>query len=343
MKTILVTGGAGYVGSHTCVELLEQGYKVIVVDNLDNSTAIALERVEKITGKDIVFYQIDVCDRVALKEVFLNHRIDAVIHFAGLKAVGKSVLQPLQYYRNNLDSTLTLCELMEEFDVRQFVFSSSATVYGSPERVPISEDFPTKCTSPYGWTKLMNEQILRDFQISHPEWSIVLLRYFNPIGAHESGQIGEDPRGVPNNLVPFISQVAIGRQDVLHIFGNDYPTIDGTGIRDYIHVVDLALGHCQALKYAANHTGTEAINLGTGQGYSVLEIIHAFETVSGKKIPFQIDPRRPGDIAVCYADPTKAKQLLDWQASRDLRKMCVDTWNWQSKNPFGYEDSEKKK
>ena len=336
MRTILVTGGAGYIGSHTCLELLNEGYAVVVVDNLDNSSREALTRVEAITGKSVDFYSVDVCDREALRGVFQKHTIDAVIHFAGLKAVGESVAQPLRYYRNNLDSTLTLCEVMAEFDVNQLVFSSSATVYGLPERVPITEDFPTWCTNPYGWTKLMNEQILRDVQAANPSWSIILLRYFNPIGAHESGRIGEDPSGIPNNLMPFIAQVAVGRRDKLHVFGDDYPTVDGTGVRDYIHVVDLAIGHIRALEYAATHTGTEAINLGTGQGYSVLQMVRAFEQATGRVVPYQIDPRRPGDVALCYADPAKARELLGWQAMRDLETMCRDTWRWQSQNPDGY-------
>jgi len=336
MRTILVTGGAGYIGSHTCLELLNEGYAVVVVDNLDNSSREALTRVEAITGKSVDFYPVDVCDREALRGVFQKHTIDAVIHFAGLKAVGESVAQPLRYYRNNLDSTLALCEVMAEFDIRQLVFSSSATVYGLPERVPITEDFPTWCTNPYGWTKLMNEQILRDVQVAKPDWSIVLLRYFNPIGAHESGQIGEDPSGIPNNLMPYIAQVAVGRRDKLHVFGDDYPTVDGTGVRDYIHVVDLAIGHIRALEYAAAHTGIEAINLGTGQGYSVLQMVRAFEHATGRQVPYQIDPRRPGDVALCYADPAKARELLGWQATRDLETMCRDTWRWQSQNPDGY-------
>lgn len=336
MKTVLVAGGAGYIGSHTCVELLNAGYQVVVVDNLINANDESLNRVRRITGKMLDFYNIDLCDTDALRDVFRMHPIDAVIHFAGLKAVGESVAQPLRYYRNNLDSTFSLCEVMAEFKVKQLVFSSSATVYGVPERVPITEDFPNWCTNPYGWTKLMNEQILRDIQVSHPDWSVVLLRYFNPIGAHESGLIGEDPNGIPNNLMPYISQVAVGRRDVLHIYGDDYPTPDGTGVRDYIHVVDLALGHCKALEYAAANTGTEAINLGTGQGYSVLEMVKAFEQASGKNVPYQIDPRRPGDVATSYADPQKARKLLNWTAQRDLAAMCRDAWRWQSQNPDGF-------
>jgi UDP-glucose 4-epimerase len=336
MQTILVTGGAGYIGSHTCVELLAAGYDVVVVDNLDNASPKALERVEQIAGRPVSFHQLDVCDKSALRTVFQQHPIDAVIHFAGLKAVGESVAKPLAYYQNNLDSTMVLCEVMAEHDVHQFVFSSSATVYGLPERVPITESFPTSCTSPYGWTKLMNEQILRDVQAANPDWSVVLLRYFNPIGAHPSGLIGEDPRGIPNNLMPFIAQVAIGRRPALHVFGQDYPTVDGTGVRDYIHVVDLALGHLSALEYAWNHPGVEAINLGTGYGYSVLQMVSAFEKASGRSVPCQLDPRRPGDVAICYADPSKARRLLNWQASRDLETMCQDTWRWQSQNPDGY-------
>lgn len=337
MKTILVTGGAGYIGSHTCVELLQEGYDLVVVDNLDNASAVAIDRIQAIAGRSLTFYQIDVCDQTALADVFTRHPIDAVIHFAGLKAVGESVAIPLRYYRNNLDSTLSLCAVMEQYQVTKLVFSSSATVYGMPERVPITEDFPLGCTNPYGWTKLMNEQILRDVQAAHPDWSVVLLRYFNPIGAHESGLIGEDPSGIPNNLMPYIAQVAIGRRPELHVFGDDYPTVDGSGVRDYIHVVDLAIGHCCALTYADTHPGVEAINLGTGQGYSVLQMVHAFEQASGRDVPYVIDPRRPGDVAVCYADPAKAKALLGWQAARDLAAMCCDTWRWQVQNPLGYQ------
>ncbi len=336
MGKILVTGGAGYIGSHTCIELLREGHDLVVVDNLYNSRQEAINRVKTISGKDFPFYQVDVCNRDALAAIFQKHPIDAAVHFAGLKAVGESVQIPVKYYRNNLDSTLSLCEVMQEFKVRQLVFSSSATVYGVPEKVPITEDAPLSCTNPYGWTKFMNEQILRDLAIADPSWSIVLLRYFNPIGAHQSGLIGEDPAGIPNNLMPYIAQVAIGRRPVLHVFGQDYPTSDGTGVRDYIHVADLAAGHCRAIDYASKHRGVEAVNLGTGCGYSVLELVAAFEKASGRKIPCQIDPRRPGDIAVCYADPVKAKNLLDWQATRGLDEMCLDTWRWQSQNPDGY-------
>ena len=303
MSRILVTGGAGYIGSHTCVELLNEGHDLIVVDNLVNSSVESLKRVRDITGRDFEFVKLDVCDKNALNEVFDNYKIDAVIHFAGLKAVGESVAMPLEYYRNNIDSTLVLCEVMAAHNVYRLVFSSSATVYGMPETVPITEDFPLSCTNPYGWTKLMNEQILRDLSVADPAWSIVLLRYFNPIGAHESGLIGEDPQGIPNNLMPYISQVAVGRRSELHVFGNDYPTHDGTGVRDYIHVVDLATGHLRAIEYTKAQTGVEAINLGTGQGYSVLDLVAAFEEASGRSVPYVIDPRRPGDIAVSYAEP----------------------------------------
>jgi len=336
MSTILVTGGAGYIGSHTCIELLREGHDLVVADNLCNSHEEALRRVRLISGRSFPFYRIDICDKTALTEVFRKHKIDAVIHFAGLKAVGESVSIPLRYYRNNLDSTLNLCEVMEECSVRRLVFSSSATVYGTPEKVPITEDFPRSCTNQYGWTKYMNEQILRDLAFADPQWSIMLLRYFNPVGAHESGLIGEDPAGIPNNLMPYITQVAIGRQPVLHVFGNDYPTPDGTGVRDYIHVVDLALGHCRAIGHVMANTGVEAVNLGTGQGYSVLQMVSAFEAASGRAVPYQVDARRPGDIAACYADPEKAAALLHWRAERSLAQMCADSWRWQVKNPDGY-------
>lgn len=336
MSRILVTGGAGYIGSHTCVELLNQGYDLVVVDNLINSSVESLKRVKKITGRDFEFVKLDVCDKTALNELFDSYDIDAVIHFAGLKAVGESVVMPLEYYRNNIDSTLVLCEVMAAHNVFRLVFSSSATVYGMPDTVPITEDFPLSCTNPYGWTKLMNEQILRDLSVADPAWSIVLLRYFNPIGAHESGLIGEDPQGIPNNLMPYISQVAVGRRTELHVFGNDYPTHDGTGVRDYIHVVDLATGHLRAIEYTEQHKGAEAVNLGTGRGYSVLELVKAFEQASGRSVPYVIDPRRPGDIAVCYAAPEKAANLFMWTAKRDLATMCNDTWRWQSMNPQGY-------
>ena len=336
MSTILVTGGAGYIGSHTCIELLQEGHEIVVADNLVNSSEEAINRVRQLTGRTFPFYRLDVCDRDKLDQVFSQNHIDAVIHFAGLKAVGESVEKPLAYYRNNLDSTLTLCEIMQEHQVDKFVFSSSATVYGLPERVPITEDFPLSCTNPYGWTKLMNEQILTDLQAARPEWSIILLRYFNPIGAHASGRIGEDPRGIPNNLMPYISQVAVGRRSELHVFGNDYPTLDGTGVRDYIHVVDLAKGHCRAIDFSLHHRGVEAINLGTGQGYSVLQIVDAFEKANQCKIPYVIEPRRSGDIATCYADPAKAYRLLGWKAEKTLSEMCADTWKWQQQNPYGY-------
>ncbi|MDW7657664.1 MAG: UDP-glucose 4-epimerase GalE [Bacillota bacterium] len=336
MSQILVTGGAGYIGSHTCVELLQDGHDLIVVDNLCNSNAESLNRVRRICGRDLQFYQLDVCDKPALEEVFNQHAIDAVIHFAGLKAVGESVDQPLRYYRNNLDSTLTLCEVMQEHGVKRLVFSSSATVYGMPERVPITEDFPLVCTNPYGWTKFMNEQILRDLSIAEPDWSIMLLRYFNPAGAHPSGLIGEDPAGIPNNLMPYMAQVAIGKRPALHVFGQDYATPDGTGVRDYIHVVDLAAGHCRAIDHVLQHQGAEAVNLGTGTGYSVLEMAAAFEAASGRTIPLIMDPRRPGDVAVCYADPGKAEKLLNWRSCKGLADMCADAWRWQQMNPDGF-------
>lgn len=336
MARILVTGGAGYIGSHTCVELLAEGHDVVVVDDLSNSKEEALKRVREIAGRDLAFHREDVCDESALRRIFAEERIDAVIHFAGYKAVGESVEKPLEYYRNNLDSTLALCRVMAEHRVKRLVFSSSATVYGVPERMPIRETDPLGATNPYGRTKWMIEEILRDLYASDPEWGIVLLRYFNPIGAHPSGRIGEDPNGIPNNLVPFVAQVAIGRLPELKVFGGDYPTPDGTGVRDYLHVVDLARGHCHALDHLASWTGIEAVNLGTGRGCSVLEIVRAFEAACGREIPYRIVDRRPGDIATCYADPGKARKMLGWTAELDLAAMCADAWRWQSENPDGY-------
>lgn len=333
---ILVTGGAGYIGSHTCIELLEAGHEVVVVDNLMNSKEESLKRVQEITGKPLIFNRVDLLDRHALMDIFTRHHIDAVIHFAGLKAVGESVQTPLKYYHNNITGTLILCEVMAEHSVKNIVFSSSATVYGDPAAVPIREDFPLGPTNPYGWTKLMIEEILKDLFVSDPSWNIALLRYFNPIGAHESGRIGEDPDGIPNNLVPYISQVAVGRLQELKVFGDDYPTPDGTGLRDYIHVVDLAQGHLYALDRLLAGSGVITYNLGTGRGYSVLEIVSAFEKACSKKIRFQIVGRRDGDIAVCYADPSKANRELGWAAKRGIDEMCIDTWRWQSNNPHGY-------
>lgn len=334
---VLVTGGAGYIGSHTCVELLEAGYDVIVVDNLCNSNAAALERVMKITGKDIKFYQIDLLDNEELEKVFVNEKIDSVIHFAGLKAVGESVSIPLKYYHNNLTGTFILCELMQKYGVKNLVFSSSATVYGDPASVPISEEFPLSATNPYGKTKLMIEDILRDLVVADKTWNIAILRYFNPVGAHISGTIGEDPNGIPNNLVPYISQVAVGKLKQLSVYGNDYNTVDGTGVRDYIHVVDLAKGHIKALeKLEKDHVGVREFNLGTGNGYSVLQMIEAFAKASGKEIPYKIVDRRPGDIAACYARPDRAKKELCWEAEKGLEDMCKDSWRWQSANPEGY-------
>jgi len=333
---ILVTGGAGYIGSHTCLELLEAGHEVVVVDNLINSKEESLKRVQEITGKPLVFNRVDLLDRPALMDIFARHRIDAVIHFAGLKAVGESVMIPLKYYYNNIAGTLVLCEVMAEHSVKNIVFSSSATVYGDPATVPIREDFPLGPTNPYGRTKLMIEEILKDLFVSDPSWNVALLRYFNPMGAHESGRIGEDPDGIPNNLVPFISQVAVGRLQELKVFGNDYPTPDGTGLRDYIHVVDLAQGHLYALERLSAGSGVIIYNLGTGCGYSVLEVVGAFEKACGKKIPYKIVGRRDGDIAVCYADPSKANTELGWAAKRGIEEMCRDTWRWQLNNPRGY-------
>ena len=334
---ILVTGGAGYIGSHTCVELLNEGHEVVVLDNLSNSSEIALERVKEITGKDLVFYKADLLDVKAIDEIFTKEDIDAVIHFAGLKAVGESVQKPLWYYENNITGTLNLCNVMQNHNVKNIIFSSSATVYGTPEIVPIKEESPLSTTNPYGSSKLMLERILQDLHVSDEEWNVVILRYFNPIGAHESGLIGEDPKGIPNNLVPYITQVAVGKLDELAVFGDDYDTVDGSGVRDYIHVVDLAKGHVDALKKLNPNDGVSIYNLGTGIGYSVLEMVEAFSKVVGKQIPYKIQDRRPGDIAICYAKADKAKEEIGWVAERDLMTMCKDSWNWQSKNPNGYE------
>ncbi|MEE1014219.1 MAG: UDP-glucose 4-epimerase GalE [Clostridia bacterium] len=333
---VLVTGGAGYIGSHTCVQLLEADYDVVIVDNLCNSSAEAVKRVADLTGKEPAFYETDLRDEDALDEIFSAHDIDAVIHFAGLKAVGESVAMPLTYYENNIGSTLSLCKIMAKHNVKKIVFSSSATVYGKPESVPIREDFPLSCTNPYGRTKLMIEEILRDLYVSDNEWDIALLRYFNPVGAHKSGMLGEDPKGIPNNLMPFISQVAIGKLECLNVFGNDYDTPDGTGVRDYIHVIDLADGHLKALEKLREHVGVVTYNLGTGHGYSVLDMVKAFEKACGKPLPYKICDRRPGDIAACYADPAKAKAELGFEAVHTLEEMCADTWCWQQKNPDGY-------
>lgn len=334
---ILVTGGAGYIGSHTCVELLNRDYEVVVLDNLYNSSEEALKRVEKITGKTVKFYEGDILNRDDLERVFTQESIDSVIHFAGLKAVGESVAKPLEYYHNNITGTLILCDVMRKHGCKNIVFSSSATVYGDPAFVPITEECPKgKITNPYGQTKGMLEQILTDLHVGDPKWNVILLRYFNPIGAHKSGLIGEDPKGIPNNLVPYIAQVAVGKLNCLGVFGNDYPTPDGTGVRDYIHVVDLALGHVKAIE-RLNHTeGVEIYNLGTGIGYSVLDVVKAYEKACGRKIPYEIKPRRAGDIPTCYADATKAKEVLGWEAQYGIEEMCADSWNWQSKNPDGY-------
>lgn len=333
---ILVTGGAGYIGSHTCVELLEAGYEVIVVDNLQNSNEEALRRVKEITGKSLKFYNIDMVDKSALEEVFKENDIQAVIHFAGLKSVGESVSIPLKYYSNNIVSTLVLAEVMKNFKVDKLVFSSSATVYGDPRTVPITEDFPLSATNPYGRTKLFIEEILRDLYVSDPSWNIALLRYFNPVGAHPSGRIGEDPSGIPNNLMPYISQVAVGKLKELSIFGDDYSTADGTGVRDYIHVVDLAKGHLKALEKLGSKPGIVTYNLGAGRGFSVLEIIAAFAKASCREIPYTFASRRPGDIAECYADNSKAKDELNFVATKTLEEMCEDSWRWQLNNPKGY-------
>jgi len=333
---ILVTGGAGYIGSHTCLELIAQGHQVIIADNLSNSHRLSVERIQSISQKEIVFYEVNLCYEKAIEDIFQAHAIDAVIHFAGFKAVGESVEKPLIYYQNNLESTLVLCKTMERHKVHRLVFSSSATVYGMNSKSPIPEHASLSATNPYGRTKLFIEEILRDWSKTIPESSVALLRYFNPVGAHSSGLIGEDPQGVPNNLMPYITQVAAGRREILSIFGNDYDTIDGTGVRDYIHVMDLALGHVKALEYTLNSGVCDAFNLGTGKGTSVLELVKAFELVTGQKVPYQISKRRSGDVATCFANPTKAKNKLSWEATRDVVQMCRDSWNWQRKHPMGY-------
>ncbi len=336
MKNILVTGGAGYIGSHTCVLLLEQGYSVTVVDNLSNSSEEAIKRVEMITGGNINFYNEDMVDAQSLDKIFAENNFDAVIHFAGFKAVGESVSAPLSYYHNNLYSTINLCRCMEKYNVNKLIFSSSATVYGKPKSVPIREDFPLSVTNPYGRTKLMIEDILRDISVADKAWDIAILRYFNPVGAHESGMLGEDPKDVPNNLMPYITQVAIGKRPFVNVFGNDYDTPDGTGVRDYIHVVDLAQGHLDALEKIKNPVGLVTYNLGTGTGYSVLDMIKAFSKACGKELDYKIMERRPGDIDICYADPSFAKQEIGFEAKKTLEDMCADSWRWQSKNPNGY-------
>ena len=332
---VLLTGGAGYIGSHTCIELLAAGHEAVIVDNYSNSKPEALNRIKEISGKDFTFYEADCCDKDALRKIFSENKIDAVIHFAGLKAVGESVRIPISYYRNNIDSSLALLEVMEEAGCNKIVFSSSATVYGVPKQVPLVEGMDTGCTNPYGWTKYMIEQILTDASVANKDLSVVLLRYFNPIGAHESGRIGEDPNGIPNNLMPFITQVAVGKLPQLSVFGDDYPTHDGTGVRDYIHVVDLAKGHVKAIEYADKNTGTEIFNLGTGIGYSVLDVVKAFEKANDLKINYVIKERRPGDVAECYANASKALEKLGWKAEKNLEDMCRDSWNWQKNNPKG--------
>ncbi len=333
---ILVTGGAGYIGSHTCIELLNEGHEVVVVDNLSNSKEESLRRVQELTGKSLSFHKVDLRDKAALNAVFKDAAIDSVVHFAGLKAVGESVTIPLSYYDNNITGTLVLCEVMAANGVKNIVFSSSATVYGDPATVPITEDFPLSATNPYGRSKLFVEDILSDIYVSDDKWNVALLRYFNPVGAHVSGRIGEDPNDIPNNLMPYVSQVAIGKLESLSVFGDDYPTPDGTGVRDYIHVVDLALGHVKALEKLTTNPGVVIYNLGTGNGYSVLDMVKAFEKASGKTVAYKIVARRPGDIAVCYANPAKAKQEMGWEATRGIEEMCNDAWRWQSDNPNGY-------
>lgn len=333
---ILVTGGAGYIGSHTCVELLNEGYEIVVLDNLLNSSVKCLDAVKELTGKDFPFYEVDMLDYEAMEQVFKDHKIDAVIHFAGLKAVGESTQKPLYYYHNNITGTLNLLDQMKKYGVKNIVFSSSATVYGMPKSVPITEDFPLSTTNPYGSTKLFIEQIMTDVQKANPDMSVTLLRYFNPIGAHKSGMMGEDPKGIPNNLLPYVAQVAVGKLDKVHVFGNDYPTPDGTGVRDYIHVVDLAVGHVKAIAKRCDIPGVHIYNLGTGNGYSVLQIVEAFSKACGKELPYQIEERRPGDIAECYADPAKAREELGWVAEREIAEMCEDLWRWQSTHPDGF-------
>ena len=335
---VLVTGGAGYIGSHTCVELIEAGHEPVVIDNLVNSNPESLNRVKTITGKEVPFYKGDVRDEALLNKIFDEHDIQCAIHFAGLKAVGESVAKPLEYYENNLCSTMTLCRVMAKRGVKRIVFSSSATVYSGDNEMPLRETSKTgNCTNPYGWTKYMGEQILRDLTVADPEWSVALLRYFNPVGAHKSGLIGEHPNGIPNNLMPFISQTAIGKRHHLSVFGNDYDTHDGTGVRDYIHVVDLAKGHVAAISHLMKTPGESVFNLGTGTGYSVLDMVKAFETANNIPVPYEIAPRRPGDLATCYADPAKSAEVLGWKATKDQTDMCRDTWNWQSQNPNGYD------
>ena len=335
---ILITGGAGYIGSHTCIELKKAGHDIVVVDNLSNSKVESINRIEKIMGCKVPFYKGDILDREALRAIFKAHDIEAVIHFAGLKAVGESVQKPLMYYENNIAGTVVLLEVMAEFGVKRIVFSSSATVYGAAEEVPLKEDMPLGAINPYGKTKLYIEEIMRDLYVSDNTWSICLLRYFNPIGAHESGTIGEDPQGIPNNIMPYISQVAVGKLPYLNVFGDDYDTEDGTGVRDYIHVVDLAKGHVKAVDWVLKNTGCDPVNLGTGNGYSVMQLVKAFEKACGKEIPYKVTARRPGDLAEVYADPTKAKEVLGWEAEFDLERMCKDVWRWQSNNPNGYNE-----
>ena len=337
MSTILVTGGAGFIGSHTCVELLESGYDVVVIDNLSNACEESLKRVEKITGKTLKFYKGDIADKELMDKILTENDIYAVIHFAGLKAVGESVQKPLEYYTNNISGTLAMCDVMRKHGVKNIIFSSSATVYGDPAEIPITEKCPKgQCTNPYGWTKSMLEQILTDIQFADKEWNVILLRYFNPIGAHKSGLIGEDPNGIPNNLMPYITKVATGELPRVNVFGNDYPTPDGTGVRDYIHVMDLATGHVYAIDKIKENPGVKVYNLGTGKGYSVLDVIKNFSEASGIDIPYVITDRRPGDIAECYSDATLAKEELGWEAKYDIKEMCADSWNWQKNNPNGY-------